>query len=105
MSLTGKQVAVLVDEGYEDLEFWVPLMRLQEGGVKTVIVGTRAGKRVMSKSGALEAVVQVVPGDLPTEQLSAVVVPGGWAPDKLRRDASITRLVGELYDQGKVVAM
>ena len=105
MSLTGKQVAVLVDEGYEDLEFWVPLMRLQEEGVKTVIVGTKAGKRVMSKSGGLEAVVQVVPGDLPTKQLSAVVVPGGWAPDRLRRDAAITRFVRDLHEQGKVVAM
>jgi len=105
MSLRGKQVAVLVDEGYEDLEFWVPLMRLQEEGVKTHVVGTLAGKRVMSKTGGLEAVIQVVPSDLTVEQLTAVVVPGGWAPDKLRRDGSITRLVGDMYRHGKVVAM
>jgi deglycase len=105
MILTGKEIAILVDEGYEDLEFWVPRMRLEEAGAVTVVVGTKSDKRVMSKSGGLEAVTQLAAKDLDPDRFSAIVVPGGWAPDKLRRDKGVTDLVRGIHDQGKIVAM
>lgn len=104
MRLQGKRVAVLIAAGYEDLEFWVPLMRLQEEGAETTVVGIRAGESYTSKSGGLEATAQVGADQVTAEQFDAVVVPGGWAPDKLRRYESICALVRATYERGKIVA-
>lgn len=104
MKLTGKRVAVLVGPGYEDLEFWVPLMRLQEEGAEVAVVGIKRGETYPSKSGGLAATADVGADEVDAEQLDAVVVPGGWAPDKLRRYAAVTGLVREVYRAGKIVA-
>jgi protease I len=104
MRLQGKRVAILVGPGYEDLEFWVPLMRLQEEGAGVSVVGIRADESYASKSGGLEATAQVSADQVTAEQFDAVVVPGGWAPDKLRRYESVCTLVRTMYEQGKIVA-
>jgi len=104
MKLTGKRVAVLVGPGYEDLEFWVPLMRLQEEEAEVTVVGIQAGESYVSKSGGLTATAEVGADAVDAAQLDAVVVPGGWAPDKLRRYESVTGLVREVYQAGKIVA-
>ncbi len=103
-ALLQKKVAILVGSGYEDLEFWVPLMRLQEEGAEITVVGLRAGESYTSKSGGLKATAQMGADQVTAEQFDAVVVPGGWAPDKLRRYEGICTLVREMYEQGKVVA-
>jgi protease I len=102
--LSGKSVAVLVGPGYEDLEFWVPLMRLQEEGAETTVVGIHAGDTYTSKSGGLTATAEMGADQVTAEQFDAVVVPGGWAPDKLRRYEGIRALVRGAYQQGKIVA-
>ena len=104
MKLKGKKVAILVGPGYEDLEFWVPLMRLQEEGAEVTVVGIKGGETYPSKSGGLTATADVGADEVDAAQLDAVVVPGGWAPDKLRRYPAITGLVREVYRAGKVVA-
>jgi protease I len=104
MRLKNKQVAVLLDEGFEDLEFWVPVMRLREEGAQVTIVGTEAEKTVQGKHG-LTATSDVAASSLKPDGFDAVVVPGGWAPDKLRRDPGITDLVKGVYDQGKIVGL
>jgi protease I len=104
MKLEGKRVAVLVGPGYEDLEFWVPLMRLQEEGAEVTVVGPKGGAGYTSKSGGLTATAQVSADDVTADEFDGVVVPGGWAPDKLRRYENITGLVRETYEQGKIVA-
>ncbi len=103
MRLKGKRVAVLVDDGFEDLEFWVCLMRLQEEGAETVVVGAKAGETFRSKSGGLTATAERAAGEIDAERLDAVVVPGGWAPDKLRRHESVTALVRRVHDRGGIV--
>ena len=85
MKLRGKRVAVLVGPAYEDLEFWVPLMRMQEEGAEVTVVGLKAGETYMSKSGGLSATADVAAADVGPDDFDAVLVPGGWAPDKLRR--------------------
>jgi protease I len=105
MRLSGKKVAILVDEGFEDLEYWVPLMRLQEEGAEVVTVGAKAGDVVRSKSGGLTAKVEVAAADVRAEDLAAIVVPGGWAPDKLRRYPAVVALVRRVHEQDKVVGM
>lgn len=103
MRLTGKRVAVLVAEGFEDLEFWVTLMRLQEEGAQTFVVGVRAGETCRSKSGGLTATVDRAAIDMSADALDAIVVPGGWAPDKLRRYPAVTDLVRGVYERGRIV--
>jgi protease I len=103
MELAGKRVAILVGPGFEDLEFWVPLMRMQEAGAEAIVVGLEAGEIYASKSGGLMATAEVAAADVAVETLDAVIVPGGWAPDKLRRYPAVTRLVRDVYDQDKIV--
>jgi protease I len=103
MKLEGKRVAMLVGPGYEDLEFWVPLMRMQEEGAEVTVVGLKAGETYASKSGGLMATAEVGADDVSSRDFDAVLVPGGWAPDKLRRYEAVTSLVRGVYEQGKIV--
>ena len=104
MRLQGKKVAVLVGPGYEDLEFWVPLMRLQEEGAEVTVVGIHEGDTYASKSGGLKATAEVAADQVSADQFDGVVVPGGWAPDKLRRYEGVLALVRGAHEQGKIVA-
>lgn len=101
MRLTGKRIAILVAEGVEDLEFYVPYMRLQEEGAE-VIAAAMDVKPVRGKNG-LEIVPTARIDTLRSADLFGLVVPGGWAPDKLRRYPAVTGLVREMNDSGKVV--
>jgi len=103
MRLTGKKVAVLVDQGFEDLEYWVPVMRLQEEGAEVISVGPSL-EPVLGKHG-LEAQADAKAEDVDASDLDGMVVPGGWAPDYLRRYSEITNLVKDVYDQGKPVGL
>ncbi len=103
MDLTGKRVALLVDQIYQEMEVWVPLYRLREAGAEVVTVGAVAGQSYASKLG------YPVVCDKSYEQVSAgdfdgVVVPGGYAPDHMRRHAKCLDLVAEINRQGKLVA-
>lgn len=104
MRLENKRVAVFVEEGFEDLEFWVTVMRLREEGAKVTIVGTEAGKQVRGKN-ALTAKSEVAAKDVSAQDFDALVVPGGWAPDKLRRYPAVTNLVCDAYNQNKIVGL
>ncbi len=102
MNLNGKRIAYLVGPGFEDLEFWVPLMFLQAEGAQVTVVSYK--KAVFRGKHCLEAAAEVSAEEVSAEDFDALVVPGGWAPDKLRRYASITNLVRAVYEQGKIVA-
>ena len=99
MKLTGKQIAVLLAEGVEDLEFYVPFMRLQEEGAE-VLAASIDLKPVRGKNG-LKITPTVSIESLNSNDLFALVVPGGWAPDKLRRYLVVTNLVKDMDVAGK----
>ncbi len=103
MDLQNQRVAVLVDKSFEDLEFWVPVMRLREEGADVVIAGREAETSFTGKHG-LTATTDVSARELDADELDAIVVPGGWAPDKLRRDDGVTSLVRKIDAQNKLVA-
>lgn len=103
MRLRGKRIAILVAEGVEDLEYFVPLMRLQEEGAEVVTAGLDL-KAVRGKSG-LEISPTTRIDSLKSTELFALVLPGGWAPDKLRRHAAVTDLVREMDAAGKVIGI
>ncbi|HET7090128.1 MAG TPA: type 1 glutamine amidotransferase domain-containing protein [Anaerolineae bacterium] len=104
MKLADKKIAFLLEEGFEDLEFWVTVMRLREEGAKVLVVGVEANKTVKGKN-ALTATSHVAARDVKASEFDAVVVPGGWAPDKLRRYDEIKKLVKDTYDAGKIVGL
>ena len=103
MNLQGKTIGILVGPGYEDLEFWVPYMRMIEEGAEAKVISSKSGEAYTSKSGGLTAESQVSSKDVSADTLDALLVPGGWAPDKLRRDKYILQLVKEMNTQGKIL--
>ncbi len=103
MSLTGKKVGVFVEEGFEDLEFWVPVMRLREEGAAVIIIGSGRSSSFTGKH-CLTAAVDVDAAEVDPAELDALVVPGGWAPDKLRRVEAVLDLIRTLNREGKVIA-
>ncbi|MGH2828307.1 MAG: type 1 glutamine amidotransferase domain-containing protein [Actinomycetota bacterium] len=102
--LQGTKVAFFVEEGFEDLEFWVTVMRLHEERAVVSIVAPAAGREYRGKHG-LTATSDVAAADVSADDFDAVVVPGGWAPDKLRRYEEVTSLVGKAHGQGKIVGL
>jgi protease I len=102
MRLKNKRVGVFVEEGFEDLEFWVPVMRLREEGAQVTIIGSGRTDRFTGKH-CLEARPDVAAAEVSADDFDALVVPGGWAPDKLRRFAPVLDLVRTAYQQGKII--
>jgi protease I len=105
MRLNGKRIAFLVGPGFEDLEFWAVFMRLQEEGARLTTVGIRAGDVYTSKSGGMSAEAETGCHDVGHDAFDAVVIPGGWAPDKLRRYDGIKNLVKSVDDKGGIIGM
>ena len=101
--LNGKRVVVLLAEGFEDLEFHVPLMRLREEGADVTVAGITTDEAV-GKHG-LRASPDVTVDSVDGDALDAVVVPGGWAPDRLRRYDSVKDLVRGVHERGAIVGM
>ncbi len=99
MRLEGKKVATLVAEGVEDLEYYVPLMRLQEEGAEVLSAGLDL-KAVRGKNG-LVITPDTTIAALKADELFALIIPGGWAPDKLRRYPVVTELVHQMDAAGK----
>jgi len=97
------KVAVLIEDNYQVLEGWYPYLRLREEGIETVFVGPDRKKEYLSKEGyPAEADLSIKKAQV--DNFDGVVIPGGYAPDILRRDAEIIAFVQEMYRQGKLVA-
>lgn len=105
MQLRDKRIAQLVGPGYEDLEFWVVYMRMIEEGAEIDIIGRAAGVEYTAKSGGLTAETELAASEVDPDDYDAVLIPGGWTPDKIRRDDSIVELVEEIDRAGKIVGM
>jgi len=103
MRLSGKRIAVLVGPGVEDLEYYVPYMRLQEEGAE--VVGAGISLEPFTGKNGLKITPDVTIETLNGDDLYGIVIPGGWAPDKLRRYKSVTDLVKEMDVAGKVIGI
>jgi len=97
-----KKVAVLVEDQYQVLEVWYPYLRLQEAGFKPVFVGTGIKKKYESKEGYLtEEEISIKQAKV--SDFDSVVIPGGYAPDILRRYPEMNIFVEKMYEKGKLV--
>ena len=103
MELSGKRIAILVDMYYQEMELWYPYYRFQEAGAECVLVGAEAGKTYASKVG-YPATAQLSYDAVSAHNFDGVVIPGGYAPDHIRRHANANHFVKEMDSQGKLVA-
>jgi protease I len=103
MNLSNKRVAVLVEQQYQELEVWYPVYRLREAGCEVVLVGPKAGETYPSKLG-YPAKADVSAADVTADRFAAVVIPGGFSPDYVRRSGPMLKLVRDIHAQGKPVA-
>jgi protease I len=103
MELQGKRAAVLIEQQYQEMEVWYPIYRLREAGCKVTLVGPEAGQNYPSKLG-YPAKSDKSARDVSANDFDLLVIPGGFAPDYLRRHESVLRLVSSMAEQGKLVA-
>lgn len=111
MELEGKRVGIFIENRYQEFEFWYPYFRMKEAGAKVTIIGTGA-KEYTSLLGVpapgglvFKSVQELASADLVTSaDFDAVIVPGGFCPDYLRRSAAVLKLVRDCFNDGKIVA-
>ena len=103
MRLQNKTIATLIAEGVEDLEYYVPLMRLQEEGAKVLSAGMDL-KPVKGKNG-LVITPDVTIESLNPNEVYGLILPGGWAPDKIRRYDVVKNLVREINNANKIIGI
>jgi protease I len=102
MSLKGKRVIILAENNYQELELWYPFYRLKEEGAEVKIVGSGSSSTFTSKLG-YPVTVDFSADGIDMAQYDGIIIPGGYAPDLMRRYPSMVRLVRDAHDQGKVI--
>jgi len=103
MKLTGKKIVIPIENLFNTFEFWYPYYRLKEAGCEVVVMGSGSAKTYTGKPGTEVTV------DVDAEQVSAsgydgIVIPGGYAPDIMRRYPKMVQLVKDFFESGKLVA-
>lgn len=99
-----KKVAILVENGVEDAEFTVPYNGLKQAGMEVVVLGSRMNEKYKGKQGKLSVQADATATEVSASEFDAVVIPGGMAPDKMRRNPNMVRFVQEAVQQEKWVA-
>lgn len=103
MNCAGKRILAFTDEEFEDLEMWYPILRLREAGAIVDVAGLTADTVYTGKYG-VPLKSDIAFGDASAKEYDALYVPGGWAPDKLRRYDDVLRLTSEFHEQNKPIA-
>ena len=102
MTLHGTKVLFFAGPLYEDLELWYPKIRLEEEGARTVVAGT--GERTYQGKRGYPLTVDANVDDLRADEFDGLVIPGGYAPDIMRRSKKLLQLTREIYEADKPVA-
>ncbi|MCR8633580.1 MULTISPECIES: type 1 glutamine amidotransferase domain-containing protein [Paenibacillus] len=103
MELKGYKVLAFVDEEFEDLEMWYPVLRLREAGAEVHLAGPKANTVYHGKYG-VPLTTEYTFGEVRAADYIGLYVPGGWAPDKLRRYADVLKLTREFHEAEKPIA-
>ena len=100
--LAGKRILTFVGDSYEDLELWYPKIRLEEEGAATTVAGM--GERIYPGKRGYPVTVDTNVDQVSASDFDGLVIPGGFAPDQLRRSDKVLQLTREIYQAGKPVA-
>lgn len=102
--LEGKRIAILAEEDFEDSELVEPLRAMKNAGARVIIVGSGTKQSYTGKRGSATIRADVTADKVKAEDFDAIIVPGGYAPDKMRLHQSMIDLVRKAHDLGKVIA-
>ena len=102
MSLEGKKVIILAEDNYQELELWYPFFRLKEEGAEVKVVGSGSRTTFTSKTG-YPVTVDLSATEVNMTHYDGIIIPGGYAPDIMRRYPSMVKLVSDACNQGKVI--
>ena len=102
MRLKNHKVIALVDHEFDDLELWYPVLRLREEGAQVHLVGPKADTTYVGKDG-VPVESDYAFGDVNPADYDAVIIPGGWAPDKIRRFDEVMTIVQHMDDNEKTI--
>ena len=103
MTLDGKHLLILVGDIYEDLELWYPKLRMEEAGASVIVAGPEKSVTYTGKNGypcTSDAAIR----DMRAVDFEGLIVPGGFMPDKLRRDPELLHLVQSFAESEKLIA-
>ena len=103
MELKGKRIAILAEDTYQELELWYPLLRMREAGAEVTVVGMPGVVEYRSKLGYPVKVDRAV-DTVSADGFDAVIVPGGYAPDRMRRHQQMLDMVRGVFERGGIVA-
>lgn len=98
------KVAFILDDMFEDSEFRVPFDRVKEAGHQPVVIGLEAGKKLTGKSDGDTVTTDKAIDDVSSDEFAALVIPGGYSPDKIRMNDKMVRLTQSLNEAGKPIA-
>jgi protease I len=102
--LDGKRIAILAEDDFEDSELIEPMRSMKNAGARVVIVGTGSKESYQGKRGNASVSADTTAAKVKAEDFAAIIIPGGYAPDKMRRDPSMVELVKKAYELGRVIA-
>ena len=102
--LAGKRIAILAEENFEDSELTEPLRAMKNAGARVLIVGSGSKKSYKGKRGSAEVTVDTTADKVEAGQFDAIIVPGGYAPDKMRMHQPMVDLVRKAHAEGKLIA-
>lgn len=103
MKLGESRIAVLAENQYQELELWYPVLRFREGGADVLVVAPKAAQMYSSKLG-IPVVSDAAAASLDPVDLDVLVIPGGFAPEAMRKSADVIDLVRKVHDGGGIVA-
>jgi len=102
--LEGKRIGILAEEDFEDSELMEPLRAMKDAGASVLIVGSGSKKSYRGKRGSAEVTVDTTADKVEASQFDAIIVPGGYAPDKMRLHQPMVDLVRKAHAEGKIIA-
>lgn len=101
--LDGKRIAILAEDGFEDSELIEPLRAMKDAGARVVIVGSGSKENYQGKRGSATVKVDIAADKVSAKDFDAIIIPGGYAPDRMRLHQPMVDLAKEAFNSGKVV--
>lgn len=102
--LAGNRVAILAEEDFEDSELMEPMRAIKDAGARVLIVGSGSKKSYKGKRGTATIKADTTADKVEADEFDAIIIPGGYAPDKMRLHQPMIDLVRKAHDEGKIIA-